>query len=77
MSDKPNELVTVNPLFKDLGGNDEERKREYRSFLAQERPYDTVVHKAIFGRLRCQGDPLRTGTRVVLTSDVRFGSKPR
>ncbi len=45
-------LITENPLYKDLATVPGERRRQYETYLLTERPYEEILEKAIFGRYR-------------------------
>ena len=44
---KNDDIITVDPLYLELGGTNVERMRKYHECLLQDRPYDRMVDKAL------------------------------
>ena len=44
---RPDDIITENPLYKDMGKVPEEKQRRYRDYVLEARPYDKIVEKAM------------------------------
>jgi putative transposase len=44
---KPDDIITLNPLYVELGATDSERLKKYKDYLLQNRPYEYMVDKAL------------------------------
>ena len=42
-----NELLTENPLYRDLGHTPKERQAHYRDYLGQDRPYENLIAESL------------------------------
>lgn len=46
---KFDDIITMNPLYKDLGSTAQERMLKYREYVLESRPYEKVLDKAMIG----------------------------
>ncbi len=42
---RPDDIITENPLYQDMGKTPEERQRRYRIYVLEARPYERIVDK--------------------------------
>lgn len=45
---KPNDVLTQNPFYEDMGKTDEARVDAYQAYLTQDRPYEDMVDETFF-----------------------------
>lgn len=46
---RPDDIITQNTLYNDMGKTLQERQRYYREYVMEARPYETIVDKAMLG----------------------------
>lgn len=43
----PDDIITENPLYKNMGQSSEDRQRRYRDYVVEARPYERIIDKAM------------------------------